>query len=73
MAGKTASGNAGGGLAGAGPFEDGADTAEVLDRAGEIGMAGAGPIDLLETLDFGVLVDHLERQRATERDAVPET
>jgi hypothetical protein len=44
----------------------------VLHGAGEIDVAGPGPLDLLEPLEFGVLVDHFERQRAPERHALPQ-
>ncbi len=59
-------------LAGARPLEDRADTAQMLDRAGQVGVAGTRPIDVLEPLELGVFVDHLERERAAERHAVPE-
>ena len=73
LPGQAAGRHAGSRLAGAGPFEHGPHAAEMLDGAGEIGMAGAGPLDVFELLELGVAVDHLHRQRAAERDAPPET
>ena len=45
----------------------------MLHRAGEVDVAGPRPVDVVEPLELRVLVDDLERQRAAERDALPET
>ena len=71
LPGERSGGHASGGLAGAGPLEHSPHAPEVFDAAGQIGMAGAGPLHVVEPLELGVAVDHLERQRAPERDAPP--
>jgi hypothetical protein len=71
LTGQAAGCDTGRGLTGAGPLENGPHSTHVLDRAGEVGVAGTGPVDVVEFLEFGVLVDHLESQRAAERDAAP--
>ena len=43
----------------------------MLDRSGEIRMAGPRTIDVLEPLEFCVFVNHLEGERAAERRAPP--
>ena len=35
-------------------------------------MAGPGPIDIVELFELRVFVDHLQRERAAERDAPPQ-
>jgi hypothetical protein len=73
LAGEGPGRHAGRGFAGTRPLEHRADAAQVLDRAGQVGMAGPRPLDLLEPFELGVFVDDLERERAAERDALPET
>ena len=72
LAGEATGGDAGGRLAGAGPFEHGPNAAEVLDGAGQVDMAGPRPIDLLEPFELRILVDDLEGEWAAERHALPE-
>ena len=56
---------------GAGPLQDAADRAEILDRAGQIAVAGPGPRELVEPLEFVVLIDDLQGDRAAERRLPP--
>ena len=59
-------------FAGAGPFEHAADRPQELDRAGQIAVAGPRALQVVEPLELGVLVDHLQGDRAAERLLVPD-
>ena len=52
LLGECAGGDADGGFAGAGPFEDAADGAEEFHRAGEVAVAGAGAREVVEAFEF---------------------
>ena len=61
-----------GGLTGAGPFEHRPDPTHVLHGPREVGMARTGTIDIVEPLELGVAVDHLQRQWTAERHTPPQ-
>ena len=72
LLGQRPGGDADGRLAGAGPLQHAADRAEVLDRAGQVAVAGPRAVQVAEPFELVVVVDDLQRDRAAERGAVPD-
>ena len=64
--------HANGRLAGAGPFEHAADRAQILDRPGQIAVPRPRAFQVAEPFELVVFVDDLQRDRAAERDVVPD-
>ena len=55
-----------------GPLQHAADRAQKLHRAGQIAMPGPRPRQIVEPLQLVVAVDHLQRDRAAQRHALPD-
>ena len=57
---------------GAGPFEHRANRAQIFDRAGQIAMPWPWSFQVAQPLQFVVLINHHQRDRAAQRRAMPD-